>query len=107
MWNDNVPVKADPLTLRSAASVTCTEPVPIETSGNPLLLLSVRSAGGLAASCGVVVRPDVHCSNDPSRKSFSCAPIDGEDRVSTRKLEKHPSRPRDVRSAPPSIAPPA
>src|SRR5262245_8137786 len=83
-WNESVPLKLPvPPTSRSALSVTCTEPDPIETSGIPLLLLSDRSAP--AAFPGVVVRPELQDSNFPSRKSFSCAPIDGEERVSARK----------------------
>src|SRR6266540_7287185 len=74
-------------------------------SGRSSPALSVRGVPPLSA--GVVVKDARQTSKVPSRKSFSWAPISGEERVSTRKFVKHPSRPSSVRSTPPSIRAPA
>src|SRR5215217_290095 len=80
--NFSVPVQLlAPTTLRTAASVTDTEPVPIE-----------RPPPGMSAPApvfGVVVRPDWQLPKLPSTKSLSVAVSDCEDRVSASTLAKH------------------
>src|SRR3954466_1959098 len=104
--NATLPVHVvTPPTVTTAWSRTVTEPVPIETSGTLLLLLSLMAPP--APVWGVVVMPDEQSPKLPRTKSLRTAVVDCDERVSEATEAKHsPPRLSELRFTPPSYISP-